>query len=61
MIASVIQQLAEDNSLRTKLAAGAATHARDLSWERCAAETYRLPRPTRSGDIQDPPVQAISA
>lgn len=61
MIASVIQQLAENNSLRAKLAAGATAHARDLSWERCAAETYRLPWPTRSGGIQHPTVQAISA
>jgi glycosyltransferase involved in cell wall biosynthesis len=61
MIASVIQQLAEDSSLRSRLAAGATAYARDLSWERCAAETYRLPRPMRSGGIEYPPVQAISA
>jgi phosphatidyl-myo-inositol dimannoside synthase len=48
MIANLIQQIAEDNDLRTRLAAGALAHARDLSWERCAAETYRLPRPQYS-------------
>lgn len=45
MITSLIQQMAEDSDLRARLAAGARAHARDLSWERCAAETYRLPRP----------------
>lgn len=61
MIANAIQQLAEDNRLRARLAAGATAHARDLSWERCAAETYRLPRPVRSGGIEQSPVQAKSA
>ncbi|MET0444263.1 MAG: glycosyltransferase family 4 protein, partial [Pseudorhodoplanes sp.] len=51
MIASVIQQIAEDAELRARLAKGAAAHARDLSWERCAAETYRLPRPRSSARI----------
>lgn len=61
MIAAAIRQLAEDGALRSRLAAGAAAHARDLSWERCAAETYRLPRPARSDGIEYPPIQAMSA
>jgi phosphatidylinositol alpha-1,6-mannosyltransferase len=48
MIASVIRQLAEDDALRERLGAGAAAHARELSWERCAAETYGLKRPSPS-------------
>jgi phosphatidylinositol alpha-1,6-mannosyltransferase len=56
MIASVIQQIAEDGDLRARLAAGARAHARDLSWERCAAETYHLPRPQSPARIE-----AISA
>jgi len=51
MITSLIQQIAEDSDLRTRLAGGARAHARDLSWERCAAETYRLPRPRSSARI----------
>jgi glycosyltransferase involved in cell wall biosynthesis len=49
-ITHVIRQLAEDNELRARLGAGAAAHARDLSWERCAAETYGLKRPSPSED-----------
>lgn len=56
MITSLIQQIAEDSDLRTRLSAGARAHARDLSWERCAAETYRLPRPHSAASIE-----AISA
>ncbi len=56
MITGLIQQLAEDSDLRMRLAAGARAHARDLSWERCAAETYRLPRARSSTRIE-----AISA
>ncbi len=52
MIASLIQQMAEDSDLRARLAAGARAHARDLSWERCAAETYRLPRPQSSSRLE---------
>lgn len=43
-VAQAITELAEDSNTRSILAAGAATHARALSWERCAAETYGLPR-----------------
>lgn len=50
MITHVIRQLAEDDELRARLGAGAAAHARDLSWERCAAETYGLKRPSPSED-----------
>ena len=43
-IARAIARLAEDSDTRSVLAAGASAHARALSWERCAAETYGLPR-----------------
>jgi phosphatidylinositol alpha-1,6-mannosyltransferase len=43
-IARAITRLAEDSDTRSVLAAGASAHARALSWERCAAETYGLPR-----------------
>ena len=43
-IARAIIELTEDNDTRSVLAAGASAHARALSWERCAAETYNLPR-----------------
>src|SRR5207302_1429105 len=42
-IAAAIAALAENESLRFTLGRGAEAHARALSWERCAAETYRLP------------------
>jgi glycosyltransferase involved in cell wall biosynthesis len=61
MIASVIQQLAEDDALRARLAAGALAHARDLSWERCAAETYGLKRPNHAGAADPSEIQAMSA
>jgi phosphatidyl-myo-inositol dimannoside synthase len=49
-IARAITRLAEDSDTRSVLAAGASAHARALSWERCAAETYGLPRAgTRTG------------
>jgi glycosyltransferase involved in cell wall biosynthesis len=41
-IARAIAKLAEDTDIRSILAAGASAHARALSWERCAAETYGL-------------------
>lgn len=44
-IARAIATLAEDVDTRSVLAAGALAHARALSWERCAAETYGLARP----------------
>jgi phosphatidyl-myo-inositol dimannoside synthase len=43
-IARAITELAEDTDTRSILAAGASAHARALSWERCAAETYGLSR-----------------
>src|SRR6202035_3316732 len=43
-IARAIATLAEDTDTRSVLAAGASAHARALSWERCAAATYGLPR-----------------
>ncbi len=46
-IARAITTLAEDTDTRSILAAGASTHARALSWERCAAETYGLSRSAR--------------
>jgi phosphatidylinositol alpha-1,6-mannosyltransferase len=47
-IARAITTLAEDIDARSVLAAGASAHARALSWERCAAETYGLSRPGKS-------------
>jgi glycosyltransferase involved in cell wall biosynthesis len=44
-IARAIATLAERPELRSALGAGAMAHARALSWRRCAAETYGLPRP----------------
>jgi phosphatidylinositol alpha-1,6-mannosyltransferase len=41
-ISQAITELATDRGLRAILAAGAFTHARTLSWERCAATTYGL-------------------
>ncbi len=41
-IADAIARLAADEHLRTMLGRGALTHARRLSWDRCAAETYGL-------------------
>jgi glycosyltransferase involved in cell wall biosynthesis len=46
-IACAITKLAKDTDTRSILAAGASAHARALSWERCAAETYRLSRSGR--------------
>lgn len=43
-IAHAITEIVEDSDTRSILAAGASAHARALSWERCAAETYGLPR-----------------
>ena len=43
-IARAITELAEDSDRRSVFAAGASAHARALSWRRCAAETYGLPR-----------------
>jgi len=48
-IAEAIAILARDDDMRAILAAGALAHARTLSWERCAAETYRLPREPARG------------
>ncbi|MDB5633073.1 MAG: glycosyl transferase [Tardiphaga sp.] len=57
-IASAIAELAEDGDTRSILATGASAHARALSWERCAAETYGLPLPARSGHA---PTSGLSA
>jgi phosphatidylinositol alpha-1,6-mannosyltransferase len=43
-ISRAITELADDDDLRATLAAGASVHARNLSWERCAAATYGLAR-----------------
>jgi glycosyltransferase involved in cell wall biosynthesis len=43
-VARAIEALAENTALRARLSEGALAHARELSWERCAAETYGLPR-----------------
>jgi phosphatidylinositol alpha-1,6-mannosyltransferase len=46
-IARAIARLAEDTDTRSVLAAGASAHARALSWQRCAADTYGLSRPAK--------------
>lgn len=43
-VARAITTLAEDRRKRAAFAAAALSHARALSWQRCAAETYGLPR-----------------
>jgi phosphatidyl-myo-inositol dimannoside synthase len=48
-IAHAITELAEDTDTRSVLAASALAHASALSWERCAAKTYGLPRPGENG------------
>jgi phosphatidylinositol alpha-1,6-mannosyltransferase len=60
-IARAIARLAEDTGTRSVLAAGASAHARALSWQRCAAETYRLPRPANRATeaAQDEPLVAV--
>ncbi|MEH2512878.1 phosphatidylinositol alpha-1,6-mannosyltransferase [Nitrobacteraceae bacterium AZCC 1564] len=44
-VAQAIIEMVDDSDTRSILAAGASSHARALSWERCAAETYGLSRP----------------
>lgn len=44
-VAEAIMEMVDDSDTRSILAAGASSHARALSWERCAAETYGLSRP----------------
>lgn len=51
-ITRAIAELTEDADRRSTLAAGAAAHARLLSWERCAAETYGLSRPDEESSAQ---------
>lgn len=41
-IASAILRLSESRDFRASLAQGALSRARNLTWERCAAATYRL-------------------
>jgi glycosyltransferase involved in cell wall biosynthesis len=41
-LAQAITRLVEDDDLRRRLAAGARTRAEALTWQRCAAATYRL-------------------
>jgi glycosyltransferase involved in cell wall biosynthesis len=43
-VAQAIASLVRDSRKRAAFAAAAQAHARALSWERCAAETYGLPR-----------------
>jgi phosphatidyl-myo-inositol dimannoside synthase len=51
-IAQAITEIVEDSNTRSILAAGAAAHARALSWERCAAETYHLPRASERKSVK---------
>ncbi|WP_458756907.1 glycosyltransferase family 4 protein [Afipia sp. TerB] len=52
-IAEAIADMIVDQDNRAILAAGAMTHAHSLSWERCAARTYGLPRPQPDVDAAD--------
>ena len=56
-ISNAVAHLARDQELRAILAAGASVHARNLSWERCAAATYGL---ACSGD-RAPEASAVPA
>jgi endo-1,4-beta-xylanase/phosphatidylinositol alpha-1,6-mannosyltransferase len=59
-IADAIAEMIVDRGTRAVLAAGAMTHGRSLSWERCAARTYGLPRQQEiETDVADP-VAAVS-
>ncbi len=51
-IADGLARMIEDHGLRARLKAGAIAHARWLSWERCAAQTYGLPLPAAQ-EIKD--------
>jgi hypothetical protein len=48
-VAEAIAEMIADQGTRAALAAGAITHARALSWERCAAATYGL---AQTGEIE---------
>jgi glycosyltransferase involved in cell wall biosynthesis len=60
-IARAISVLAADRQTRERLSAGALSHARSLSWERCAAATYDLSTPTRINDNQPAPLLRVGA
>jgi phosphatidyl-myo-inositol dimannoside synthase len=47
-VAQAITLIARDKNTRSTYGAGALDHARALSWQRCAAETYGLARPAQS-------------
>lgn len=49
-LASAVRTMLTDSDLRMRMARQALAHARALSWERCAAETYGLAHPARDGD-----------
>nr|WP_249127436.1 glycosyltransferase family 4 protein [Bradyrhizobium lablabi] len=55
-ISRAIADLADDKERRALLAAGASVHARNLSWERCAAATYGLAY--RSDRVPQPSTEA---
>jgi phosphatidylinositol alpha-1,6-mannosyltransferase len=61
LIAGALQQMVDNRDLRDRLGNGAAAHARELSWERCAADTYRLPIRSRSDAVRAATEQALSA
>jgi glycosyltransferase involved in cell wall biosynthesis len=60
-IAHAIAKLAENSEARSALAAGALAHARTLSWQRCAAETYGLARSAvrPADDVPDAALPAL--
>jgi glycosyltransferase involved in cell wall biosynthesis len=55
-VARSIDQMVSAPDVRARMAERALAHARALSWERCAAETYGLPRSARSDASRNFPV-----
>ena len=60
-ITQAIITLAEDIDTRSILAAGALAHAQNLSWRRCAAETYGLAQSSAGRDAARTPDHAVAA
>jgi glycosyltransferase involved in cell wall biosynthesis len=50
-IAGAVRTMLTDGDLRMRMAQQALAHARALSWERCAAETYGLAHPVRRDEV----------
>jgi glycosyltransferase involved in cell wall biosynthesis len=57
-VTQAIMDLAQHNETRATYGAGALVHARNLSWQRCATETYGLAR--SSADIENPVMATVA-